>query len=55
MHYQTEEELLLRLKEMKSELEDYKNKSDYRFDIIVRMGICKIDAESIAAIINEKP
>ena len=55
MHYQTEDELLLRLKEMKSELEDYKNKSDYRFDIIVRMGICKIDAESIAAIINEKP
>ena len=54
MHYQNEDELILRLKEIKNDIEDYKNKSDYRYDIAVRMGICKIDSKSIEIICSEK-
>lgn len=54
MHYENEEELLLRLKEIKDDIIDYKNKLDYRYDIMVRMGICRIDKESIDVILNEK-
>lgn len=54
IHYENEEELLLRLKEIKDDIIDYKNKLDYRYDIMVRMGICRIDKESIDVILNEK-
>lgn len=54
MHYENEDELLLRLKEIKNDIIDYKNKLNYRYDIMVRMGICKIDKESINVILNEK-
>lgn len=54
MHYQNEDELILRLKEIKDDIENYKNKLNYHYDIIVRMGICKVDKDSIEMIINEK-
>lgn len=54
MHYQNEAELLLRLEEIKDDIINYKDKLDYRYDIMVRMGICKIDKESINTILNEK-
>lgn len=54
MHYENEDELLLRLKEIKNDIIDYKNKLDYRYDIMVRMGIYRIDDKSIDTIINEK-
>lgn len=54
MHYQNEAELLLRLKEIRDDIVAYKNKPDYHCDIMVRMGICRIDKETINVIVNEK-